>query len=184
MCESCAELASPASLDHENRRADLAPLQLQYLGGQLAHRLGSTVELALVAGVASEPPQGHEHGEAGPVTCLPCAAVPWVRERCLPCHFIPHKPASGRRVDPKVMRTGELSLSFTGHSIGENSSHTLPQQHCRAGPRGKGTGEPALGHKSRIDPATPQAHPDIYPIDELLEHVKGLHDTGQQYLDI
>lgn len=98
MCEACAELASPVSSGLETRRADTAPLQLPYLGGQLAHPLVSTVELSLVVGMTSEPPQGHEHGKTGPDTCLPW--VPWVRERYLPCHSIPLS----------LLQAGELAL--------------------------------------------------------------------------
>lgn len=83
------------------------------------------------------------------------------------------QPAAGRRAGPEVMRTGELALSVTCYSNGEIRPHTLPQEDCRAGPGSKGTGEPALGHKSRTDPVISQAHPDIDLSNEWLEDMQG-----------
>lgn len=50
---------------HENRRAVLAPYQLQYSGEEPASCLSSRVELNLVAGTWASWPQGCEHWRAG-----------------------------------------------------------------------------------------------------------------------
>jgi hypothetical protein len=59
-------------------------------------------------------------------------------------YLSPHSllPEAVGRADCRVMRAVELVLPFAGYSMWESGSCTLPWQHSRAGPDGKGKGEP------------------------------------------
>lgn len=102
------------------------------------------------------------------------------------------------------MRVGKLSVFLTGYKTGETGPCTSPGQQSRAGPDWEGCwGSLPQGHEggtasgmASSDTSQAQiqgfklAHPNIYPIEELLEFMKSaaptdpklqnLHNTGQQ----
>lgn len=47
-------------------------------------------------------------------------------------------PAAVRRAGPRVMRAGELALPLTSCNTQESGPYTLPEQHSRSGPVGRG----------------------------------------------
>lgn len=83
--------------------------------------------------------RGNEYGRAPPYK-LPVQVVAPMSERCLPLpHSLPHMV--GKRAGPKVMRVGEMALSFIGYNTWENRCCILPGKPSRAGPENIRTGE-------------------------------------------
>lgn len=93
-----------------------------------AHPMVSTIELTRVVGDTNKPGPTAYAWQSWWATWL--HAVTWVRERW-PLHCL-LLSTTGRKVGPKVIRAGELSIPLIFFSNQKARSWTLPGQHSRA----------------------------------------------------